>query len=257
MKHMTLALFLSTAICAPALADDIKLGVLLGFTGPLESVAPDMAAAAELAIKEANESSRFLNETTVSSVRGDSTCVDAGAAVAAAERLITSDKVQGIIGATCSGSSTAVLQNVAIPNGIAMVSPSATSPALSVVEDEGLFFRVAPSDARQGEVLAEFLRGAKHIETIAIDSVQAEYDKEHDRQMFAWDAREVQSRFETKTWQAFWMTAVEETSVAEVSKKLGVSEGQVYVARSRVMTRLKEKILRAEFDPIQDDGSSQ
>lgn len=96
-----------------------------------------------------------------------------------------------------------------------------------------------------------------HIETIAIDSVQAEYDKEHDRQMFAWAAREVQSRFETKTWQAFWMTAVEETSVAEVSKKLGISEGQVYVARSRVMTRLKEKILRAEFDPIQDAGPNQ
>lgn len=177
MKRITLALFFSTAICAPALAGDVKLGVLLGFTGPLESVAPDMAAAAELAIKEVSESGEFLNNSTVGSVRGDSTCVDAGAAVAAAERLITSNKVQGIVGATCSGASTAVLQNVAIPNGIVMVSPSATSPALSVVEDEGLFFRVAPSDARQGEVLAEFLRGAKHIETIAISYTNNDYGK--------------------------------------------------------------------------------
>jgi branched-chain amino acid transport system substrate-binding protein len=136
-----------------------------------------MAAAAELAIKEVSESGEFLNNSTVGSVRGDSTCVDAGAAVAAAERLITSNKVQGIVGATCSGASTAVLQNVAIPNGIVMVSPSATSPALSVVEDEGLFFRVAPSDARQGEVLAEFLRGAKHIETIAISYTNNDYGK--------------------------------------------------------------------------------
>ena len=64
-------------------------------------------------------------------VRADSTCIDAAAATAAAERLITAEGVKGIIGGDCSGVTGAVLQNVARPNGIVMISPSATSPALT------------------------------------------------------------------------------------------------------------------------------
>ncbi|MEM1376779.1 MAG: ABC transporter substrate-binding protein, partial [Pseudomonadota bacterium] len=76
---------------------------------------------------------------------------------AAAERLITSDNVVAIMGADCSGVTTAVANNVAIPNGVVMISPSATSPALTTIEDNGLFFRTAPSDARQGQVLADVI----------------------------------------------------------------------------------------------------
>ena len=83
------------------------------------------------------------------------TCVDADAATAAAERLVTADGVAAIMGADCSGVTGAVLSNVAVANGVLMISPSATSPALSTAEDNGLFFRTAPSDARQGELLAQ------------------------------------------------------------------------------------------------------
>ena len=99
---------------APPAAEDIKIGVILGFTGPLESITADMAAGAELAMKEVNDSGKLLGGSTVTSVRGDSTCVDAAAATAAAERLVTADKVStAIIGADCSGVTGAVLQNVA------------------------------------------------------------------------------------------------------------------------------------------------
>ncbi|MEM9221281.1 MAG: ABC transporter substrate-binding protein [Pseudomonadota bacterium] len=166
MKKSLLAAAGAVAILAatPALADDVKVGVLLGFTGPLESLAPAIASGAELAISEANESGAFLDGTTVAPVRGDSTCIDAGAATASAERLITSDGVVGIVGAMCSGATTAALQNAALPNGVVMISPSATSPALSTVDDNGQFFRTAPSDARQGDVLADILteRGIKN-----------------------------------------------------------------------------------------------
>ena len=143
---------------APALAETVKLGVLLGFTGPIESLTPDMAAGAEMAMAEASKSGKFMGGSTIESVRGDSTCVDAAAATATAERLITSDKVVAIMGADCSGVTTAVLQNVATAKGVVMISPSATSPALSTIEDNGLFFRTSPSDARQGQVLAEILK---------------------------------------------------------------------------------------------------
>ena len=155
-------LLLATAACAltagaAVAAEDVKLGIIFGFTGPLESITPSMASGAELAMKEVSDSGKLLDGTKVSSVRGDSTCIDAAAATAAAERLVTSDKVAAIIGADCSGVTGAILTNVAIPNGLVMISPSSTSPGLSTVEDKGLFFRTAPSDARQSEVLAQIL----------------------------------------------------------------------------------------------------
>ena len=140
-----------------AFAEDVKIGVLLGYTGPIESLVGPMAEGAELAIAEVSDSGALLGGLQVVSVRGDTTCIDSAAAVAAAERLVTADRVNAIVGGDCSGVTIATLQQVAKPNGIVMISPSATSPALSTIEDAGLFFRTAPSDARQGEVVADIL----------------------------------------------------------------------------------------------------
>ena len=67
----------------------IKIGIILGFTGQIESLAPVMAKSAELAIDEVNKSGNFMDGAQLMAVRADSTCVDAAAAQAAAERLIT------------------------------------------------------------------------------------------------------------------------------------------------------------------------
>ncbi len=159
-----------------AYAGEVKIGIELGFTGPIESLTPGMAAGAEAAIKEVSASGAFMNGSTVVPVRADSTCIDSAAATAAAERLITSDKVAGIVGADCSGVTGAILQNVARPNGMVMISPSATSPALSTAPDDGLFFRTAPSDARQGQVAADILWG-HGVKSIAITYTNNDYGK--------------------------------------------------------------------------------
>ena len=159
-----------------AFAEDVKIGVLLGFTGPIESLMADIAQGAELAIKEISDSGQFLGGSTATPVRGDSTCIDAAAATAAAERLVTADAVKAIVGADCSGVTTAVLQNVALANGIVMISPSATSPALSTIEDNGLFFRTAPSDARQGMIVAEILK-EKGVKSVAVSYTNNDYGK--------------------------------------------------------------------------------
>ena len=176
MKKLLVAAMASALVATPAMAADVKIGVLLGFTGPIESLTPDMASGAELAMKEATDSGAFMDGSSVTSVRADSTCVDAAAATAAAERLITSDGVSGIMGADCSGVTIATLQNVAMAKGVAMISPSATSPALSTLEDSGLFFRTAPSDARQGQVVAEMLM-EKGIKSVAITYTNNDYGK--------------------------------------------------------------------------------
>ena len=157
-------------------AAEIKMGIILGFTGPIESLTPDMGSSAELAFKEASDSGQLLGGQKISVVRADSTCIDAAAATAAAERLITSDKVAGIMGADCSGVTTAIANNVAIPNGVTMISPSATSPALSTIADNGYFFRTAPSDARQGQVLAEITM-ERGISQVAVTFTNNDYGK--------------------------------------------------------------------------------
>ena len=177
MKKLLLATTAAFAFAGAASAEDIKIGIILGFTGPLESITPNMALGAEMAMAEVNAVGTLMGGGhTVSSLRGDSTCVDAAAATAAAERLVTADKVSAIMGADCSGVTGAILQNVARPNGIAMISPSATSPALSTAEDDGLFFRTAPSDARQGVVMTEIIL-EKGIKSVAVTYTNNDYGK--------------------------------------------------------------------------------
>ncbi len=176
MKKLLLATAATALLAGAASAEDVKIGILIGFTGPIESLTGHMAAAAELAMAEANASGKVANGMVFVPVRADSTCGDAAAATTAAERLVTADGVKGIMGADCSGATGAVLQNVARPNGIAMVSPSATSPALSTAEDDGLFFRTAPSDAREGEVMADILM-EKGVKSIALTYTNNDYGK--------------------------------------------------------------------------------
>ncbi|MBS0123075.1 ABC transporter substrate-binding protein [Thetidibacter halocola] len=170
------ASLLAGAAFAASHAQEAKIGVILGFTGPIESLTPDMAAAAELALKEVNDSGKFLDGVTLAPVRADSTCVDAAAATAAAERLITAEGVSAIMGADCSGVTGAVLANVAVPNGVTMISPSATSPGLTAAEDNGLFFRTSPSDARQGQVLADVM-GSRGVTAVAVTYTNNDYGK--------------------------------------------------------------------------------
>ena len=176
MRKVFLALVTGTMLSGAAIADDVKIGIILGFTGPIESLTPAMAAGAELAIAEVNASGSFMGGTGITSIRADSTCIDSAAATAAAERLITSDKVNAIMGADCSGVTGAILANVAMANGVVMISPSATSPGLSTVEDNGLFFRTAPSDARQGQVVAQIL-GDHGYKSAAITYTNNDYGK--------------------------------------------------------------------------------
>lgn len=172
MKKLLTATALAASLCASANAEEVKVGILLGFTGPIDSLTPAMAAGAEKALEEATAASGV----TFTPVRADSTCIDAAAATAAAERLISSDKIIAIMGADCSGVTTAVLNNVVVSTGVLMISPSASSPALSQADDKGLFFRTAPSDARQGEVLAGILAD-RGITEMALTYTNNDYGK--------------------------------------------------------------------------------
>ena len=178
MKKLFIAVFMFVSTFTSNVFADghaIKMGIILGFTGPIESLTPAMAASAELAFKEASDSGSLLGGKKIEVVRADSTCVDSAAATAAAEGVIAQG-VAAIMGADCSGVTGAIASNVAVPNGVVMISPSATSPGLTTLDDKGFFFRTAPSDARGGQILADITKDRK-IKSVAITYTNNDYGK--------------------------------------------------------------------------------
>lgn len=68
------------------------------------------------------------------------------------------------------------------------------------------------------------------------------WELEYRRRLFDWACALVRPQFQEPTWQAFWMTTVEDRPGAEVAAALGLQAGAVYVAKSRVLQRVREKI---------------
>ena len=87
----------------------------------------------------------------------------------------------------------------------------------------------------------------------AESAIQAEFVAAFKRRAFQWAADEVRGEFTTSTWQAFWKTGVDNLRVRDVARDLRLSEGAVYIARSRVLARLRAAVQRLttdiDFDP--------
>ena len=178
MKHLiktTAGVALALSISSTSIAATVNIGELQGFTGPIESMAPAMSGGANLAVTEVNASGKYLYGT-IAVIQGDSKCIDADAAVAEAERMINDENVIAIMGPSCSGNTSVVAMNVSLPNGVINISPSATSPALTDLEDDGWMFRTAGSDSRQAAALvaAAMTRG---ITDMAVTYTNSDYGK--------------------------------------------------------------------------------
>ena len=74
------------------------------------------------------------------------------------------------------------------------------------------------------------------------------WDQEYQRRLFDWAAEQVRQDCREQTWQAFWRTAVEGQSGQEVARALGMSPAAVYLAKRRVLDRLREYL-----QPLQDE----
>ena len=85
--------------------------------------------------------------------------------------------------------------------------------------------------------------GEQRLEDLADDATEsALWDQDHERRLFAWAAEQVRLEVQPATWQAFWRTAVEGQSGKDVADELEMSIAAVYLAKSRVMARLKELV---------------
>jgi RNA polymerase sigma factor (sigma-70 family) len=79
-------------------------------------------------------------------------------------------------------------------------------------------------------------------------SATALFEAEYRMRLFRWAADDVEGEFTHTTWRAFWLTAVEGRPPAAVASELALSVGAVYVARSRVLARLKKRIEQLDHD---------
>ena len=169
---LTILIILSTFITSAF--SEIKIGVILGFTGPIESLTPAIADSAEIAFQEASDSGSLLNGETITVIRADSTCNDPSAAIAAAEGVIAQG-VTAILGAVCSEASETIFLESALPSGVVMISPASISSSLNDLDDKGLF-RISPSDSRGGQILADITKDRK-IKKVAITYTDSNYEK--------------------------------------------------------------------------------
>jgi RNA polymerase sigma-70 factor (ECF subfamily) len=80
------------------------------------------------------------------------------------------------------------------------------------------------------------------------ETAEQEWDADWEQQVFAWACEQVRPTVSEATWQAFRRTAVAGHPASQVAAELGVSIGAVYVARSRVLARLKEVVQSAQSE---------
>ena len=128
---------------------EVKIGLLNPLTGPIDVYAPAFTDAGDLAIADLNDGQTDYH---FSIVEADSGC-DGTSAATGAQTLIDAGVV-GIAGAACSGATMGAI-DVAAAAGVPMVSYASTSPAITSYDDDGYLFRVVPSDAQQGQALAD------------------------------------------------------------------------------------------------------
>ena len=161
------------AAAAPAAADDVHIGALIGVTGDLASFVPPILDAAVLAVDEVNAQGGILGGNELVLVVGDSQATAQGA-VDAANKLVNVDNVAAVMGALASGATIAAANAVTIPAGVLQVSPTSTSPEMTGMEDNDFLFRVIPSDDFQGIALAKMLFD-NGIDTVALTYVNNDY----------------------------------------------------------------------------------
>lgn len=137
---------------APAKALTLKIGTVLPETGSLAFLGPPEEAGVALAVKEINAADLGI---TIDVTYGDSGDTDNKAFETTVPKLLDAG-VSAIIGAASSGVSKLFIDQVT-GAGVIQFSPANTSPDFTTWDDNGLYWRTAPSDLLQGEVLGNLI----------------------------------------------------------------------------------------------------
>ena len=144
--------------------NEVKVGILLGFSGVVESLTPSMADSAELAFNEISNDADLSKKIKFKIQRADTSCSNKNLAKDSATKLIR-EGISAIIGAACPDITIEVAKNVSVPKKILMISPADTSDELINLKDDGYVFRTTPPKLRGSQILADITsdRGIKKV----------------------------------------------------------------------------------------------
>ncbi|UTT61413.1 ABC transporter substrate-binding protein [Microcella humidisoli] len=130
----------------------LKIGTILPQSGELAFLGPPEEAGVALAVQEINEADLGI---TVEAIYRDSGDTTTDTATVSVTDLLSQD-VSAIVGAASSGVSLTVIDQI-VAAGVVQFSPANTSPAFTTYDDDNLYWRTAPSDLLQGEVLGNLI----------------------------------------------------------------------------------------------------
>jgi ABC-type branched-subunit amino acid transport system substrate-binding protein len=145
------------AVAPSACAFDLRIGDVLPFTGDLAAYGGNLDRSVKLAVDLENKAlaAAGLTSAKVELVGSEDGQTQASASVEAATKLVKTQKANVIIGEMASGATIPMAQSVTIPAGVVTLSPTSSAPQISAIKDKGLLWRLYPSDALQGKVLAQ------------------------------------------------------------------------------------------------------
>ncbi len=158
--------------------NEVKVGILLGFSGVVESLTPSMADSAELAFNEISNDVDLSKKIKFKIQRADTSCSNKNLAKDSATKLI-GEGVTAIIGAACPDLTMEIAKNILIPKKILMISPADASNELIQLNDNGYVFRTTPPKIRGSQILAD-ITSDKGIKKVAIS-----YSDNKDYEIFA------------------------------------------------------------------------
>ena len=151
----------------------LKLGSLFSNTGDIASIAQPLPIAAKLAVDTVNNCGGVNGEPVTLISEDDQSEPSAG--TTAMTKLVSLDKVAGVVGAFASSISVAAA-DIAVKNKVAIISPGSTSPVFTENAKKGLYqgywARTAPPDTQQAQAMAQLAikKGYKRVATIAINN---------------------------------------------------------------------------------------
>lgn len=146
--------------------DVLTIGTLLPETGNLAFLGPPEIVGVQMAVADINENGGFKGADVVL-VEGDSGDTTTDTAVQTVTRQLQQN-VDAIVGAASSSVSASVIDQI-VGAGVTMFSPANTSKQFSDYPDNGLYFRLGPSDILQGQVLSEVIAGDGHTSLVIMN----------------------------------------------------------------------------------------
>ncbi|GMG83219.1 ABC transporter substrate-binding protein [Paralimibaculum aggregatum] len=175
LAALGMALAGMTGAAGDAAAQEVRVAAITDLTGAYSHVGQKIAATQRLAAEEINaQGGLFADARPLKLVEGDGGCAPEPA-VTSAKEILADPEIVSVIGATCSGATLAMAREVAIPAGRVVLSHSATSPAITGLEDQDLVFRTPPSDAYLSVALSGMVHD-RYITRVAVTYADDDYN---------------------------------------------------------------------------------